>query len=362
MSENPYRNAPDYRFWRKSVAPLPLHDVDPVVANAFGIQNSDKVATAGSCFAQHMARHLSMNGFSYFVTEPAHPTIPPNLAAEFNCGIFSARYGNIYTARQLLQLLRRAYGQFVPIDDCWVDASGSCFDPFRPQIQKGGFANRAEFGIDREKHLGKVRQMVEQMDVFVFTLGLTEAWIDDRDGAVYPICPGTAAGTFDPGRHKFRNFRVHDVIEDMSTALKFIRDRNPAVKFILTVSPVPLVATAEDRHVVVSNTYSKSCLRVACEEVVAAFPDCEYFPSYEIITGNFTRGMYFADDLRSVTEPGVQHVMNIFMRHYASPLSGDAAPRLPPPAEQQRQEQEEQHLSSKAYIATVCDEEALASE
>ncbi len=148
----------------------------------------------------------------------------------------------------------------------------------------------------------------------------------------------------------------------MSTALKFIRDRNPAVKFILTVSPVPLVATAEDRHVVVSNTYSKSCLRVACEEVVAAFPDCEYFPSYEIITGNFTRGMYFADDLRSVTEPGVQHVMNIFMRHYASPLSGDAAPRLPPPAEQQRQEQEEQHLSSKAYIATVCDEEALASE
>lgn len=45
--------------------------------------------------------------------------------------------------------------------------------------------------------------------------------------------------------------------------------------------------------------------------------DVFYFPSYEIITGNHSRGSYFAEDLRSVTEQGVSHVMRVFFRHLA---------------------------------------------
>ena len=61
---------------------------------------------------------------------------------------------------------------------------------------------------------------------------------------------------------------------------------------ILTVSPVPLVATAAGKHVLVATTYSKSVLRVACEEVCQKAADVMYFPSYEIITGNYNRGSY----------------------------------------------------------------------
>jgi hypothetical protein len=62
--------------------------------------------------------------------------------------------------------------------------------------------------------------------------------------------------------------------------------------------------------------YSKSVLRVACEEVSLLYKNVSYFPSYEIITGNFSRGKYFGDDLRSVTEEGVAHVMNVFLKHF----------------------------------------------
>ena len=41
-----------------------------------------------------------------------------------SAGLFTARYGNIYTSHQLLQLLRRTYGTFVPQDNAWTEPDG----------------------------------------------------------------------------------------------------------------------------------------------------------------------------------------------------------------------------------------------
>ena len=43
---------------------------------------------------------------------------------------------------------------------------------------------------------------------------------------------------------------------------------------------------------------------------------CDYFPSFEIITGSYSRGAYFESDLRSVKAEGVDHVMRLFLSHY----------------------------------------------
>jgi len=88
------------------------------------------------------------------------------------------------------------------------------------------------------------------------------------------------------------------------------------VKILLTVSPVPLVATYEKRHVLVSNTVSKSVLRVAADEVERAFDNVIYFPSYEIITSPANSGKYYQDDLRRVTDIGIDHVMRVFSKHF----------------------------------------------
>ena len=55
------------------------------------------------------------------------------------------------------------------------------------------------------QHLDCVLAAFRQASVFVFTLGLTEAWVSRADGAVFPACPGTVAGSFDAGRHHFHN-------------------------------------------------------------------------------------------------------------------------------------------------------------
>ena len=252
----PYAGLPNQQFWRKEPGISDYSLLDPVSDPPFRITGSDKIVTAGSCFAQHVARTMADAGFNHLVTEKLHPLISAKTARRHQYGVFSARYGNVYTARQLLQLLQRAYGLFTPKVDFWPvpKAAAGVVDPFRPQIQPGGFLSAAELAVDREVHFNAVRRAIEEMDIFVFTLGLTEAWFDKRDGAIYPIAPGVAGGTYDPQTVGFINFDEAETYSDLAAALTFIRKKNPRVKVILTVSPVPLNATYEPRHVLVSTT------------------------------------------------------------------------------------------------------------
>ena len=334
----PYNTYPDAQFWARSVSRLDYTQVDPVSRPGFKLDPSSKIATAGSCFAQNLARVLKQSGYSYFVTEQAPPVFLPETAAKFafpqdigeryGYGLFSARFGNIYTARQLLQLFDRAYRDFTPVDDAWATADG-WVDPYRPFIQPDAFPSIEALHADRERHFAAVRRMIEDCDAFIFTLGLTEAWTNRADGAVYPVCPGCGAGEFSEADHAFFNFDYEETLADMRAFLERFRAKNPRAQVILTVSPVPLVATAEDRHVIVSTMESKAVLRA-----VAGKLDRQglatYFPSYEIITGPQNRSRYFEEDLRGITAEGVGHVMRVFFKDFCGD-NAEAMAALPSP-------------------------------
>jgi hypothetical protein len=356
---HPYESLPTHCFWSRTIAGVTASAVDPVIQAKFKILPSQRVATAGSCFAQHIGRSLAANKFNYFVTETAHPLVS-RFATEYGYGLFSARYGNIYTSRQLVQLIKRAYGMFLPGEDFWQRDDGRIVDPFRPRIQPNGFSCLEEFRADRRQHFAAVRRAIEEMDVLVFTLGLTECWVSRADGAAFPLCPGVAGGAFDAQQHAFVNLKVTEVVADMMEAYGLIKSKNPGFRLILTVSPVPLAATMEDRSILLSTTYSKAVLRVAAEELASDNANIAYFPSYEIITGSYTRGSYFAEDLRSVTDSGVAHVMRLFMNHYAS-LS-QAPDNLEQSSQQAKSEEARRHERSMQQIAyAICDEEVLDS-
>ncbi|MDE2363473.1 MAG: GSCFA domain-containing protein [Hyphomicrobiales bacterium] len=361
--DHPYRNRPDYAYWRRSVAEAPAGELDPFVSGAFTIGRRESVATAGSCFAQHIGRYLKAGGSNYMVTEAPHPVLTDKGALAANYGVFSARYGNIYTARQLVQLFDRAYGRFAPREDVWQESGRVFVDPFRPNIQRGGFNSEREFHLDRERHFRAVREMFENMDVFVFTLGLTEAWRSKADGAIFPVCPGVAGGTFSADNHEFINFGVDDVAADMRDFIAKLTAVNRRVRIILTVSPVPLAATAENRHVLVSTIYSKSVLRVVCDMLARALPNVVYFPSYEIIASGHA-GHYFADDQRTIREEGVAHVMRVFARHFLtgsedSALFARARRTLDVIRGAESQPPTNEAAALEAAFKAMCDEEAL---
>jgi len=359
VTKHPYRSLPDKAFWRRSVAQPAPSDIDPVGVLDLKITPDMRVATAGSCFAQHIARHLRKSGYNYYVAETGHPLLGLALAEENGYGLYSARYGNIYTTRQLRQLIDRAYGCFTPEEDVWLQPDGTVLDPFRPTIQPGGFASEFEMRADRAWHLSRVREMFENLNVFVFTLGLTECWMSRRDGAVFPICPGVEGGRFDPDEHVFHNLTVAEVVEDMDAVVRKLRRVNPGAEVLLTVSPVPLAATAQPgAHVLSATTYSKAVLRAAAGMLTDADPKIHYFPSYEIITSSASRGRYYADDLRNVTEEGVNHVMRLVLQHATAPAQTNNEVFVKPQTARAEPARPSQRDVSD-WVEVMCDEAGL---
>lgn len=168
----------------------------------------------------------------------------------------------------------------------------------------------------RSAHLDAVRRVFQNSSVFVFTLGLTETWRAVADGAAFPVAPGVVSDAVAPEPYEFHNFTYAEVTADLNRFLEDLRHVNPAVRVVLTISPVPLTATYTDEHVLVATTHSKSILRAACSAAEAAFDFVYYFPSYEVISGHFNRGRYYNPNLRTVTTEGVAHVMALFRQTY----------------------------------------------
>jgi hypothetical protein len=308
---SPYQNLPPNRFWRTGVSETTPEEVAGLYCKKFAIAPTDKIATAGSCFAQHIARYMRKKKFSVLDVEPPPPLLRDELHEKYGYALYSARYGNIYTARQLLQLARDAADGSVDTADIWVK-EGRYYDALRPNVEPNGFGSIEEALANRRNHLEKVRELFETMDVFVFTFGLTEAWVSRDTGRVYPTAPGTIAGEFDPSLFEFRNFGFNEVHDDFVAFRELVHARNPGVRFLVTVSPVPLTATASDHHVLVATTYSKSVLRSVAGALAAEFADIDYVPSYEIIAAPWSKAAFYEENLRSVRPEGVAAVMRVF--------------------------------------------------
>jgi hypothetical protein len=325
----PYRDLPNSSLWADAVSDVPLDQIDPHLSGEeFQITRETRIGTAGSCFAQNITRALIANGLQYHITEPPPEWFSPQDRADYGYEVFSARFGNIYTPLQLLQLFERAFGSFQPQDQIWKSPDDRWFDLLRPRIQPHGFASRQELLIDLDHHLAAVRRLFETVDVLIFTLGLTEAWRSRRDGTVYPICPGCGVGNYDPQEYFFQNFTAAETVAHLDAFLSALQALNPTARVMLTVSPVPLAATYEPRHVLQSTVYSKSVLRVAAEEIVRRWKNVVYFASYEIITATNRNHEYFAPDRRNVSKAGVQRAITVFLERFVHGSQAEA--RQPP--------------------------------
>jgi hypothetical protein len=307
---HPYSCAPRKSFWSRAVS---RNFTPSEVLSGEGplLRAGDRVMTAGSCFASNLVPYLESAGFTYLRTEQRNPAF--NKAPPENLGYdrFSAAYGNVYTARQMLQLVRRSVGSFTPAEDRWITPY-AVIDPFRPGLRFPA-KNEREFDAITKQHLRAVRDAFSQATALIFTLGLTEGWEAKADGAAYPACPGVIAGSFDEAKYRFVNCSVDEIVRDLTSMAGEIRVLNPSLRIILTVSPVPLVATATGKHVLNATVYSKSVLRVAAEEATRLIPNVRYFPAYEIVTGPQAPETFFEPDRRNVSGEAIKVVMSAFL-------------------------------------------------
>lgn len=334
MPMSPYDHLPPRAFWKSGVAEALPDSLFDIYDRKFAISPDDVIATAGSCFAQHIGRQLKNRGFHVLDAEPPPVGLPKVDHLRFGYSTYSARYGNIYTTRQLLQLCQECMSVWTPTEEAWLGPQG-WNDAQRPNIEPAGFSTLAELRALRRYHLACVKRMFIEMDIFIFTLGLTEAWVDSAETTVFPTAPGVIAGTYAADRYRLKNFSFSEVVHDFEEFVSLVsrlRGDRPPVRYLLTVSPVPLTGTASGNHVLAATARSKAVLRAAADQIAESNPYTDYFPSYEIITNPAARGAWFHDNLRTVTPEGVDAVMKVFFHHHGSQSPQETEQQSPPPS------------------------------
>jgi hypothetical protein len=356
---HPYETLPEDRFWRTAVADREALKITGLWKPKHEIRRRTRIVTAGSCFAQHFAKALVARRYRWLDFEPGPAGLTPEQRKDYHYGTFSFRTGNIYTPRMLLQWLTWALTDAAPPDEVW-EKDGRFYDPFRPGVEPGGFASAEELQASRRDTLRAIAEAVRRSHVFVFTMGLTEAWQDKATAVEYAVCPGTAAGEFDAEKHAFVNHGFGALMADMTAALRLMFRANRRLIVLLTVSPVPLTATASGQHVLTATSHSKSMLRAVASELVLTQARVDYFPSYEIITHPAYKGRFFAPNLRSVLPEGVDHVMAQFFHDQAVGFGGEAAAApVPPPPLPEPVDAPEPELTEAEELR--CEEEILAA-
>jgi hypothetical protein len=307
--KTPYSNLPAFQFHSRTMRGAHPSRFDPVTSPKFTFDSEASIMTMGSCFAQHLSQWLIKNQFNLLLREQD---------SYQGGGMFSANYGNVYTVQQAHQLFDRAFGLYRANDELYIDENGSFFDPLRPADTPIGLRSKQEVLDNRLTHESIVKELFLSADVLVFTLGLTEAWLRSSDGAILPIAPGVIAGEYDENLYEFHNYSYQETYLSLSKLLIKLNEVNPRCEVLLTVSPVPLAATYETKHVSVSSMASKSILRAVVEQTIKEFTYVEYFPSYKIF---FTPGIgagYFDYDARHILPTGISHAMKLFETHYTN--------------------------------------------
>jgi hypothetical protein len=288
-----------------------LADEKPYVRPEPLIDASTPLATAGSCFAYEIARVFQERGYNYVVTEkpdPAQGIYASDYEPDDPYVPFSANFGILFNTPSLHQLAQRAFGerQFQRL----LMKRGEVFhDPYRETVF---FASPEAHALDYDRHTSALQRMLTEARVFIFTLGLNECWRLRSDGTALSRNPD--ADLMPYVRHQ--RLSVADNVAALSGFYELVKRYNPEFQLILSLSPIPFLATglADQEHVIAANCHSKSTLRVAAQEMADRYADVHYFPSYELI--HYCESDPWEPDLRHVRRDTVSRVVSLFEEIY----------------------------------------------
>jgi hypothetical protein len=303
--KNPLRRYPAPGRDGERLYPL----ASPAARATFRIGPEDTVFAIGSCFARNVEKALEGAGLRV-------------LSREFDLGEIGAsiedgaNFFNKYSIHSVVNELTWAFERerfpgeaaLMPMgEDSYVDA----------QLGMG----KLDFPVGevmafRHRYLDAMRAVAEA-DVIVLTLGYVETWFDRKLDLYLNVTPPGQAIRAEPGRFEFRVLSYRDVLEGLEALhALLLRHRTKPLRMLVTVSPVPLLATFREEDVLVANAYSKAVQRAAIEEFVQGREGVDYFPSYEFVTLSNPEAAWSRGDYRHVNQDVITRIMDNVLRHY----------------------------------------------
>ncbi len=156
--------------------------------------------------------------------------------------------------------------------------------------------------------VGSTHYALKDTGWLILTYGT--AWVYRRrdTGEIVANCHKLPASAFSKGL-----MDIDAITASFKDFFERLKKFNPAIKVILTVSPVRHV-----RDTLELNSLSKSILRVACHEISEKFDDVEYFPAYEMMMDDLRDYRFYKPDMLHPTAEAEEYIWEKFMERYFS--------------------------------------------
>jgi hypothetical protein len=241
-----------------------------------------RVLTVGSCFADSIGSRLRLNKVNALVNP----------------------FGTVFQPLALAQLLRAAAGEEQDWQQHVVEARGrwQSYD-FHSTI---GAESPVELLQTIQETVRRVGDFVRTADAVVLTLGTAWAYRLRETGELVSNLHKLPAGLFEK-----ELLTADEIVNGLAEVHALLRRVNPAIRIVLTVSPV--------RHVkdtLPLNAVSKSVLRVACHYLSELLPGVSYFPAYELLTDELRDYRFYAADMLHPSEVAEEYIWDKFARAY----------------------------------------------
>lgn len=250
--------------------------------------NSD-VLTQGSCFSDAMGRRLATNKLKAL----ANP------------------FGVIYNPESIHKVLRHAVFNEPAAPHTFVYHGEIFFNyDFHSAFSS---LRQEELAATLTERIGAAHFFLKDATWLVITYGT--AWVYRREdtGEVVANCH-----KLPPAQFSKSLLTPEEITSSFNSLYGSLKNFNPKIKIILTVSPV--------RHIkdtLALNAVSKSVLRLAAHRISLTHADIDYFPAYELMIDDLRDYRFYKEDMLHPTEEAEDYIWEKFMERYFSPEAKD---------------------------------------
>lgn len=251
-----------------------------------------RIFAAGSCFAENIAERMRQAKFDVASNPTGILFNPASIAAALS------RFadGKVYDETEI------------------IEADGKWFSYDAHTSLDGHTKEEALRNLNEAVTVGHTK--LAAADTVILTFGT--AWIYELNetGRTVANCHKRPQSLFTR-----RRLSIAEIVETYAPLMNgILKDKH----VIITVSPVRHTADGPD-----GNSASKAVLRLAADELAAAYPNVDYFPSFEIMNDDLRDYRFYDEDLVHPSRQAVEYIWE----HFAKAALSDKARRLLPEAE-----------------------------
>lgn len=191
------------------------------------------------------------------------------------------------------------------VGSCFADNIGRRFveDKFRATVNPYGVMyNPASIMHTVKRWTGELGATDEVPQTAVFTLGTNHVYILNETGEIVDNCRKRPQRLFTE-----RELSVDECADYLREAVTMLRQINPSVRIIITVSPIRYA-----KYGFHGSQLSKATLLLAADKLTKEMDNVVYFPAYEIVNDELRDYRFYREDMLHPTDQAVEYIWQRF--------------------------------------------------